>query len=186
MSQNATSNEEGILAEGAVVPMEAIASSIIVLREQKVILDADLARLYGVTTQRLNEQVRRNSDRFPGDFAFQLTREEFQSLMLHSATSKTRGGARKLPLAFTEHGAVMAASVLSTPRAVEVSVYVVRAFVRLRAVFAAHGELTHRLDELEVRIDSHDEEIALLVEAIRQLALPPEASDRRIGFRDDK
>ncbi len=172
------------MVENAVVPMETIALSIVVLRGEKVILDADLARLYGVTTQRLNEQVRRNPDRFPCDFAFRLTRDEIGSMA--DAAPPKRGGTRKLPLAFTEHGAVMAASVLNSPRAVEVSVFVVRAFVKMRAIFAAHEELSDRLDELEDRVDKHDEHMAMLIEAIRQLALPPESSDRRIGFREEK
>jgi len=124
-----------VLADGAgtwaaatkLLPLEAITQRIRVLREQKILLDSDLASLYGVETRRLNEQVRRNRDRFPTDFIFELTRDEFDNLKSQFATSSW-GGRRKLPLAFTEHGAIMAATVLSSPRAVEVSVYVVRAF----------------------------------------------------------
>ena len=182
----------------SLVPIEAIAQSIMLLRGQNVILDADLARLYGVTTTRLNQQVRRNLDRFPSDFMFQLAREELQSLMLQNATSNgmdqgnlisqnatsSRGGRRKLPLAFTEHDAVMAASVLNTPRAVEISVYVVRAFIRLRELLFTHAELRERLAELESRLDVHDQEIAALVDAIRQLLTSPD-NTRRIGFRPE-
>ena len=173
-----------------IVPVESIAHSILLMRGQKVILDADLARLYGVTTQRLNQQVRRNLDRFPEDFMFQLTREETDSLKLHFATSKAgRGGRRTLPLAFTEHGALMAASVLSTPRAVEVSIYVVRAFVRLRELLGTHAELAETLEELEKRLesrlDTHDEQIAVLMETIRQLMAPPDTPQRQIGFRTE-
>jgi hypothetical protein len=127
--------------EYSLVPIETIAHKILVVREQRVILDADLARLYGVTTKRLNEQVRRNRDRFPEDFVFQLDAEETEVLRSHFATSKAgSGGRRYCPYAFTEHGALMAASVLNSPRAVEVSVYVVRAFVRMREMLAAHAE----------------------------------------------
>jgi len=170
------------------VPIETIASSIVVIRGQKVILDSDLARLYGTSTKRLNEQVRRNIDRFPADFCFQLSSDEAESLRSQNATSKTgRGGRRYQPFVFTEHGAVMAASVLNTPRAVEVSVYVVRAFVRLRQVLATHADLAYRLDELEqrleARLDLHDEQIAALMDAIRQLMTPLETDQRQIGFK---
>ena len=175
--------EKGGKIEQSLVPVEAIASAILVLRGQRVILDADLARLYGVTTARLNQQVRRNLDRFPEDFVFQLREEEFENLMLQNATSSLHGGRRKLPLAFSEHGALMAASVLNSPRAVEVSVYVVRAFIKLREILYSHSDLAHKLDELERRVDRHDEEIGALIEAIRQLLAPPDSPNRKLGFR---
>jgi hypothetical protein len=148
--------------------------------------DADLATLYGVQTRRLNEQVRRNPERFPEDFVFQVTPAEFAHLKSQFATSSW-GGRRKLPLAFTEHGAIMAAMVLNSPRATEVSVYVVRAFVQLRDTLIAHKELAQRLDELETRIErklsSHDQAIAGILDAIRQLMTPPEPRKKRpIGF----
>jgi hypothetical protein len=166
--------------------VEAIASRIVTLRGERVLLDVDLATLYGVETRRLNEQVRRNQQRFPPDFIFRLTREELDNLMSQIATSRW-GGRRKLPFAFTEHGAIQAATILSTRRAVEVSVYVVRAFVQLRGVLATHRELSQRLDELEARIerklDTHDRVIANILDAIRQLMAPPEPpKKRRIGF----
>jgi len=168
----------------SLVPIERIAQYILMLRGQRVILDADLAKLYGVSTKRLNEQVRRNTDRFPADFMFQLSDEEARNLKSHFATSSSgHGGRRKLPLAFTEHGALMAASVLNSPRAVEVSVYVVRAFVRMREMLAAHEELSEKLAELESRVDGHDENISALMEAIRQLLAPPDPPHRKIGFR---
>lgn len=171
-------------AEQSLVPLEAIAGLILVLREQKVILDTDLARLYGTSTMRLNEQVKRNRERFPEDFMFQLTNEENQSLISQIAISKIgRGGRRTLPYAFTEHGALMVASVLNTPRAVEASVYVVRAFIRLRELLYTHAELSQKLAELESRVDNHDDDIAMLLEAIRQLLTPPETPQRRIGYR---
>jgi len=169
--------------EESLVPVEAIASAILVLREQRVILDADLARLYGVTTRVLNQAVKRNIERFPSDFMFQVTDAELESLRSQIVISKSRGGRRYQPYAFTEHGALMAASVLNTPRAVEVSVYVVRAFIRLRELLANHAELSHKLEELEGRVDRHDEEIGALIEAIRQLLAPPDSPNRKLGFR---
>jgi hypothetical protein len=177
----------------ALVAIEAIASRIIVLRGQRVMLDADLAALYGVTTKRLNEQVRRNLGRFPSDFMFQLTNQEVAILKSQFATSSSDarrlawGGRRYTPHAFTEHGALMAAMVLNSPRATEVSVYVVRAFVELRDTLVAHKELAKRLDELESRLErklsTHDQAITGILDAIRQLMAPPEPTKkRRIGF----
>jgi hypothetical protein len=151
------------------------------IRGEKVLLDADLAALYGVTTKRLNEQVRRNLRRFPQDFIFQLTAEEFADLKSHFATSSW-GGRRKRPWAFTEHGAIMAASVLNSPRAIEVSVYVVRAFVQLRTLLATHKALAAKLHELERKLTTHDQAIAGILEAIRQLMAPPAPKRRGIGF----
>ena len=168
--------------EQSLVPIEAVEQAILVLRGRRVILDADLARLYGVSTARLNQQVRRNPDRFPEDFMFQLTAQETQNLMLQNATSSW-GGRRKPPLAFTKHGALMAATVLNTPRAVEVGVYVVRAFIRLREVLTSHAELSHKLSELAAQVNSHDEQIAAVIEAINELLAPPETPQRQIGFR---
>ena len=155
-----------------------------VLRGHKVILDADLARLYGVQARRLNEQVRRNPARFPPEFMFQLTDHELARLMSQNAISKPgRGGTRKAPLAFTEHGAIMAATVLNSPRAIEVSVYVVRAFVQMREARAASKEIARRLDALERKVGTHDHGIAQILDAIRQLMRPPEITRRRrIGF----
>jgi hypothetical protein len=146
-------------------------------------LDEDLAELYDVTTKRLNEQVKRNRDRFPADFMFQLKPAEVNDLRSHFATSKTeRGGRRYAPYAFTEHGAIMLASVLNTPRAVGVSVFVVRAFVRLREVLATHKDLARKMTELESKIGSHDKAIQSLVSAIRRLmAIPPDPR-KKIGF----
>lgn len=171
----------------ALVPVEHIAQSILILRGHRVLLDAHLAALYGITTTRLNQQVRRNLERFPGDFMFQLTAEEHTSLMLQIATSKPgRGGRRKLPLVFTEHGAIMAATVLNSPRAVEMSIYVVRAFVQLRELLASNKELAKRLDDLEARIarklSTHDEAITGILKTIRELMNPPVPKRRSIGF----
>lgn len=132
------------MSKSSLLPLETITHHILVLRGQKVLLDADLAALYGVETRRLNEQVRRNLERFPEDFIFEVTDDELASLKSHFATSSW-GGRRKRPMAFTEHGAIMAATILKSPRAVEMSVYVVRAFVRLREVLAVEADrkLTH-------------------------------------------
>ena len=152
------------------IPTEQIERAIFLIRGHKVMLDADLARLYGVTVGRLNEAVKRNIERFPSDFMFQLTFQEHRGLRSQIAISKKgRGGRRYAPYAFTEHGAIMAANVLNSHRAVQMSVYVVRAFVRLRAILATHKELDKKLAELERRVKSHDEHIQSLFEAIRRL-----------------
>lgn len=165
------------------LPVEHIEAVILLIRGQKVILDYDLAKIYGVETRRLNEQVRRNVDRFPPDFMFQLTAEEFDNLKSQFAISSLPwGGRRKLPQAFTEHGAIMAASVLNSPRAVEMSVFVVRAFIRLRSLLAAHKELALKLTEVEKKLTFHDKQILAILDAIKRLMSPPAIPKRKIGF----
>jgi hypothetical protein len=176
-----------------IIPIESIAHRILLLRGKKVLLDADLAELYGVETKRLNEQVKRNSQRFPPDFIFTLSQEEFSNLKSQSATSSW-GGRRKLPLAFTEHGAIMAATILNSPRAVDVSVFVVRAFVQLRETLASNNELAKRLEELEkstaklsFKHDSlaHNTRVQFkeAFDALRELMTRPEQGAKRpIGF----
>lgn len=168
------------------IPLAHIAQSILVLRGHKVLLDADLAVLYGVSTKVLVQAVKRNQERFPEDFMFSLTSEEWAGLRSQSVTSNKkggRGGRRYAPYAFTEHGAMMAASVLNTPRAVEVGIYVVRAFVQLRELFAANKELARKLDALERKLGAHDLAIAEILGAIRELMTPPTPPPkRRIGF----
>ena len=152
-------------------------------------LDADLARLYGVTTGRLNEQVRRNQARFPEDFMFQLTKAELEAWRSQIAITNpgAKMGLRRRPFAFTEHGALMAANVLKTSRAVEMSVLVVRAFVRLRELLASHREFAEKLRELDRRVSRHDTHIRALVTAIRKLTAPaPIPPRRRIGFHGEK
>jgi phage regulator Rha-like protein len=167
----------------AVEMVQRIENRILLIRGHKVVLDADLAQLYGVQTKRLNEQVKRNTERFPEDFVFQLTEEEAESLRSQIATSnRSRGGRRYRPYAFTEHGAIMAANVLNSARAIHMSVYVVRAFVRLREILASNRMLAEKFAELERKVASHDGYIRSLFEAIRQLMSPPAASGRRIGF----
>jgi phage regulator Rha-like protein len=156
---------------------------ILLLRGHKVILDTDLAELYGVAIKRLNEQVKRNSARFPSDFVFRLKHVEGEFLRSQNATSKKgRGGRRYLPYVFTEHGAIMAATVLNSKRAVQMSIYVVRAFVRMRETLAANHQITVKLAELERRLGNHDVRIQDIVQAIRQLMAPPASNRRRIGF----
>ncbi|MBI5687724.1 MAG: ORF6N domain-containing protein [Verrucomicrobia bacterium] len=168
-----------------------IESLILTIRGQRVMLDSDLARIYGVQLKRLNEQVRRNSERFPKDFAFQLTRQEFANLKSQFATSSSHGGKRKLPWVFTEHGAIMLATVLNSPVAVEASVRVVRAFVYMREQLVKLGQISaadvmKKLSELEGRVGEHDEAIKLVFTALRQMLEPPapaeETPQREIGF----
>ncbi len=164
-----------------------VADRIHVIRGRRVILDSDLAALYGVGTKQFNQAVRRNLARFPADFMFQLTNQELGALRSQIVTSNEgRGGRRYLPYVFTEHGAIMAATILNSPRATEMSVYVVRAFVELRETFATHKELAKRLDELEDRIEkkfaTHDEALAEILSAIRSLMKSPETKRRPIGF----
>lgn len=168
--------------------MERIKRAIIVVRGEKVMLDSDLAKIYGAETKRLNEQVRRNRNRFPPDFMFRLTPKEWKSLRSQFATLK-RGEHRKyLPYAFTEHGALMLANVLNSERAAQTSVQVVRTFVRLRQMLASNAELACKLEEMEKK---YDEQFKIVFDAIRELMAPPEPPKRReIGFHvkydDDK
>jgi len=163
--------------------IDQIEPMILTLREQKVILDADLARLYGTSTRALNQAVRRNGARFPADFMFSLTAVEKTEVVTNCDHLRSLKFSSTLPHAFTEHGAIMAATVLNTPRAVEVSVFVVRAFVKLRQVLAGHKELAQKLVELERKVGDHDDAIRSLVAAIRQLMAPPAETKRgRIGF----
>lgn len=165
----------------------ALAQRIHVVRGQKVMLDADLAGLYGVPTKVLNQAVKRNVERFPADFLFQLSADEQRALRSQPVTSNggARGGRRYAPWAFTEHGALMAATVLNSARAVEMSVFVVRAFVQLREFLATHRELAVKLDELERKLSTHDQAIAGLIDAIRQLTATPPRQSCPIGFTAD-
>lgn len=167
----------------AIVPAERIESRILLIRGNKVILDSDLSDLYGVDTKRLNEQVKRNSRRFPPGFMFRLTSREVKALRSQFATSNLqRGGRRYRPYVFTEHGVIMAASVLNTARAINASIYVVRAFVKLRQMYGAQKEIARKLAELEKRIQGHDQEITALFDAIRELMNPPAKRAKPIGF----
>jgi hypothetical protein len=160
-----------------------VESAIYLIRGQRVMLDSDLATIYQVTTKRLNEQLRRNKARFPKDFAFQLVAEESTNLRSQIATSKLHGGRRYRPWVFTEHGAIMLSSVLNSDIAVQASVRVVRAFVRLREMVAANVQLAAKLADLEHRLDSHDEAIVDLFAALKRLLESPEPKKKReIGF----
>ena len=180
--------------------IESVAQHILLIRGQKVMLDADLAELYGVPTKRFNEQVKRNLDRFPADFMFQLTEDEYESLRSQIATLNKyeslrsqfvtlkpgRGQHRKyLPYVFTEHGAIMAAPILNSPKAVEMSVFIVRAFVQLREMLSTNKEVAAKLLELERKVSSHDQAIAGLINTIKQLMMHPPENSRPIGFTAD-
>ncbi|MGI9087547.1 MAG: ORF6N domain-containing protein [Chthoniobacterales bacterium] len=159
-----------------------VENTIHLIRGQRVMLDSDLAKIYGVPLKRLNEQVRRNLKRFPLDFAYQLRPKEFTILKSQFATSSLHGGKRKLPWAFTEHGAIMLASVLNSEVAIDASIRVVRAFVQLREMISANSELARKFADLEKRLDTHDAQIAQLFSAIRQLLAPAPIKKREIGF----
>jgi hypothetical protein len=170
---------------------EHISRDILVWRGLRVLLDAQLAALYGVTTKRLNEQVKRNAERFPADFMFRLTRPEVEALnrsQIATGSQKHRDP-RFPPFAFTEHGAIQAANVLNSPKAVEMGIYVVRAFLQLREMLASNAELARQFAQLEARLEKrlsdHDEAIAAILSAIRQLMKPPSPRRRPIGFTAD-
>ncbi|HEU0138221.1 MAG TPA: ORF6N domain-containing protein [Bryobacteraceae bacterium] len=174
------------MGEELPVPAELIEQRIFLIRGHKVMVDADLASLYDVPTGALNRAVKRNLERFPEDFCFQLMNEELEALRFQSGISKKvgRGGRRYLPYVFTEQGVAMLASVLNSPRAVQVSIGIVRVFVRLRAILATHAELSRRLEELERKFEKHDSELYYVFEAIRELMAPePVPPKRRIGFQ---
>ena len=162
-------------------PLARVADVILVIRDENVILDTDLALLYGVETRALIQAVKRNDQRFPLDFMFQLTHKEFEALRSRFVISKGRGGRRYLPYAFTEHGAIMAANILNSERAIEASVQVVRAFVKLRQMLASNAELARKLDKLEKK---YDQQFKIVFDAIRQLMTPSSSpSPKPIGFR---
>jgi hypothetical protein len=165
-----------------IIPVERVAQSIRWIRGQKVLLDSDLAALYGVTTGNLNKAVNRNRDRFPSDFMFQLSAQETEDLIFQIGRSKGRGGRRHRPYAFTEQGIAMLSSVLNSDRAIRVNIAIMRAFVKLRQMLETNRELARKFSEIERRVGKHDQEIAAILEAIRQLMAPPEKPRRQIGF----
>ena len=166
-----------------VVPVARIQKSIFIIRGQKVLLDMDLAEFYGVETRSLIQAVKRNIERFPSDFVFQLDQDEFDSLRSQIVISKGKGGRRYLPYAFTEQGVAMLSSVLRSKRAIQVNVAIMRTFVKLREILLTHKELAHQLVDLERRLEDHDEQIQTIFEAIRQLMAPPEKPRKKIGFQ---
>ena len=166
-----------------IVPQEVIKNKIYLIRGLKVMLSTDLARLYGIPVMRLNEQVKRNINRFPADFMFPLTRQEVTILKSQIAISSWGGARRATPYAFTEQGVAMLSSVLNSERAIQVNIAIMRAFVKLKEILSTHKELAHKLKELEGKIEMHDTDIKAIFEAIRQLmAPPPDKPKPRIGF----
>ena len=172
------------MAKHPVTHSVSVGSRILILRHQRVILDKDLAELYGVPVRQLNQQVKRNRERFPADFMFRLTPKEDQLLRSQIViSSEKHGGRRYLPYAFTEHGAIMAATVLNSKRAIEMSVFVVRAFVRMREMLAKNRQLAAKINELDRRLETHDTAIQDIIDAIKELMLPEGPSKRKIGFQ---
>ena len=168
-----------------IISLETIEQKIFLIRGHKVMIDRDLARLYGVETKYLNRQVRRNIERFPEEFMFNLTREEKDELVTICHRFKTMKHSSTLPYAFTEHGVAMLASVLKSEKAVKISIVINKAFVRLRRFIATHKELAHKLSELERKIEKHDAEIKAIFDVIRQLMTPSEKPKRKIGFHKE-
>ena len=166
-----------------VIPVEKIERSIFLIRGQRVMLDRDLAYLYGVPTKVLNQAVKRNERRFPSDFMFRLVKEEKRELVTNCDRLARLKHSSALPRVFTEQGVAMLSSVLNSERAIEVNILIMRAFVRLREAMASSKEFASRLDELESRIASHDENIRTLFQAIRQLMVAPERPPKKIGFQ---
>ena len=174
------------MRDSSLIPIEQIQCRILVLRGVRVLLDADLAGLYGVPTKRLNEQVKRNARRFPEDFVFRLTADEKSEVVAKCDHLRNLRFAKSLPFAFTEHGAIQASNVISTPAAEEMGVMVVRAFVRLRMLLVNHKALSAKLAELDQRVGAHDDQIGAIVEAIRRLTAPEGPRHRRrIGFQPE-
>ncbi len=172
---------------GTVVPMEVIEGKILLIRGRKVMLDRDLAMLYGVETRALNQAVKRNSTRFPEDFMFQLTNDEAVVLSRSQFVTLKRGqNIKYLPYVFTENGVAMLSSVLKSERAIEVNIQIMRTFTKLREILSTHKELAHKLAQLERKIEKHDDEIKVIFNAIRQLMTPPETSKKKIGFRGER
>ena len=172
-----------IASNKLMVSIARVEKTILLIRGQRVILDSDLAKLYGVTTKRLNEQIKRNRKRFPDDFMFQLTAEEKTKVVANCDHLAKLKFSKTLPYAFTEHGTIMAATVLNTQRAIETSIFVVRAFIKLREMLATHKELARKLTALEQHLKGHDQQIQAIFEAIRQLMTPPEKPRKKIGFQ---
>lgn len=169
--------------KATLVPDEIIMSKIFLIRGQKVMLDRDLAELYGVTTFRLNEQVKRNKKRFPEDFMFRLTKEEKQALIDNHEHLNSLKFSPALPNVFTEHGAVMLASVLNSERAIEVNIQIVRIFTKLREMIVTHKDILLQLEKLEQKVTAHDQDIQLIFEYLKQLLNPPQEPRPRIGYR---
>ena len=165
-----------------IIPDEMVMNKIYLIRGQKVMLDSDLSALYQVETRRLNEQVTRNKERFPEDFMFQLTVDEYENLISQFATSSW-GGRRKLPYAFTEQGVAMLSSVLNSPTAINVNIQIIRVFTKMRALLMTHKDILLQLEKMEKKMGSHDEQIALIFGYLKKLLTPVQPPRQRIGFR---
>jgi DNA gyrase/topoisomerase IV subunit A len=171
----------------SIIPAGKIEQRILMIRGEKIIIDADLAEFYGVPTKRLNEQVKRNKDRFPEDFMFQLNADEKSEVVAKCDHLEKLKFSKVLPYAFTEHGAIMAASVLNSPQAAEISIFIVRAFVKLRQAISEHKELSRKISQIERHLSGHDEQINAIIKTIKQLIQPaPVPKKRRIGFDTEK
>jgi hypothetical protein len=170
-----------------VVPDEVMISKIYLIRNHKVMLDIDLAELYQVETGRLNEQVKRNVDRFPEDFMFQLTNEEWESLRSQIAISKKgKGGRRYAPFAFTEHGVLMLSSVLNSERAIQVNIQIMRVYTKLKGMLLTHKDILLKLEKLERKTSKHDENFKIVFDYLKELLNPPSEPMRKIGFKQSK
>jgi len=170
------------MIKAEVIPIERVEKSIFLIRGQKIMLSNHLAELYGVETRVLIQAVKRNLDRFPKDFMFQLSKKEFKNLKSQIVISSWGGARRSLPYAFTEQGIAMLSSVVNSKRAIRVNIQIMRAFVKLREILSTHKELAQKLKELELKIDSRDHQIQAIFEVINQLLIPPEKPKRKIGF----
>ena len=167
-----------------IIPAELVMNKIYLIRGQKVMLDRDLAELYDVETKVLNQSVKRNSERFPEDFMFQLTEEEWKSLRSQIVTSKIgRGGARYLPMAFTEQGVAMLSSVLKSETAIRVNIQIIRIFTRMRQMIMTHKDILLQLEKMEKKLVGHDDDITLIFQYLKQLLNPPQTPRRKIGFK---
>ena len=177
-------NESSMAKRGneLMIPDELVMNKIYIIRGKKVMLDEDLAELYQVETKRLNEQVRRNIDRFPDDFMFRLTKKEFENLKSQIATSSW-GGRRKLPLAFTEQGVSMLSGVLNSETAIRVHIQIIRVFGRMRELLLTHKDILLQLEKIEKKLAGHDEDITLIFQYLKQLLNPPQTPRRKIGFK---
>jgi len=173
------------MAKSIVIPEGIITSKIYFIRDYKVMLDDDLADLYQVETRRLNEQVKRNIDRFPEDFMFQLTEKEWENLMSQNATSSW-GGRRKIPFAFTEHGVLMLSSVLNSERAIQVNIQIMRIYTKLKRMIMDHKDILLKLEKLEGKVSKHDEDFKVVFEYLTELLNPKTAPMRKIGFKQRK
>ena len=175
------------MSKSLVIPDEMMISKIYLIRNHKVMLDIDLAELYQVETGRLNEQVKRNVDRFPEDFMFQLTNEEWESLRSQFAISKKgKGGRRYAPFAFTEHGVLMLSSVLNSERAIQVNIQIMRIYTKLRGMLLTHKDILLKLEKLETKASKHDENFKIVFDYLKELLNPPAAPMRKIGFKHTK